>query len=52
MPLPWETPQPEPEKPSAPFALPPVDPIYVKDPVTGLYPGQRHELDIPDFLRR
>jgi hypothetical protein len=23
-----------------------------KDPVTGLWPGQRHPLDVPDFLRR
>ena len=27
------------------------DPETVPDAVTGLYPGQRHPLDIPDFIR-
>jgi hypothetical protein len=27
-------------------------PELQKDPVTGLWPGQQHPLDIPDFLRR
>ena len=30
----------------------PVRPELQKDPVTGLWPGQQHPLDIPDFLRR
>ena len=27
-------------------------PELIKDPMTGLYPGQRDPLDIPDFLKR
>lgn len=27
-------------------------PELVKDPRTGLWPGQRDEYDLPDFLRR
>jgi hypothetical protein len=55
MPLPWETP-PQPEPPTltlAPFALPPKPPRKtLADPITGLFPGQKHPLDIPDFLKR
>lgn len=28
------------------------NPLLVKNPVTGLWPGQKHPLDIPQFLRR
>jgi hypothetical protein len=30
----------------------PARPELRKSPLTGLYPGQNHPLDIPDFLRR
>jgi hypothetical protein len=39
MTFPWEIP-------------PPVRPELVKDPVTGLYPGQKDHNDIPGFLKR
>jgi hypothetical protein len=34
-----------------PWEQPP-RPELVKDPATGLWPGQKHPEDIPDFLRR
>jgi hypothetical protein len=40
MTYPWET------KPV------PVRPELIKDPVTGLYPGQKDHDDIPGFLKR
>lgn len=46
--LPWE----KPEIPA--LALPwatPSRPELTKDPVTGLWPGQAHPMDIPDFLK-
>lgn len=27
------------------------DPLTVRNPTTGLWPGQEHPLDIPDFIR-
>lgn len=47
--LPWET------RKVKPLALPwnaPTRPELVKDPVTGLWPGQQIKDDIPDFLKR
>lgn len=32
--------------------MPPVRPELVKNPFTGLYPGQRDADDIPGFLKR
>lgn len=29
-----------------------VSELLQRNPVTGLYPGQRDKLDLPDFLRR
>lgn len=49
MTFPWEA---VPYVVHPPVKLPWVRPELVKDPVTGLYPGQRHPDDIPDFLRR
>jgi hypothetical protein len=35
-----------------PWEAKPVRPELVKDPTTGLYPGQRDPDDIPGFLKR
>lgn len=35
-----------------PWETKPVRPELMKDPVTGLYPGQQHPDDVPGFLRR
>jgi hypothetical protein len=45
MTLPWEAPTPVPPPK-------PPRPDLAKDPVTGLWPGQRTPEDLPDFLRR
>jgi len=37
---------------TSPWIAKPARPELTKDPVTGLYPGQKHEHDIPGFLRR
>lgn len=51
MSMPWDVP---PEPVRAPWDVPskPVRPELVKDPVTGLYPGQIDADDIPGFLKR
>jgi hypothetical protein len=45
MTFPWEN-----TKPRMPWE--PLPPALIKNPLTGLWPGQQHPLDIPDFLRR
>jgi hypothetical protein len=47
--MPWDKP---PEPVRAPWDAKPARPELVKDPVTGLYPGQLDADDIPGFLRR
>jgi hypothetical protein len=51
MSMPWDVP---PEPVRAPWDVPPkpVRPELVKDPATGLYPGQLDADDIPGFLKR
>jgi hypothetical protein len=55
MTAPWETkPWDAPLAPWHPAIAPPkpLRPELQRDPVTGLWPGQQHTGDIPDFLRR
>lgn len=40
--MPWEKPTPTDA---------PLDPLLIRNPITGLLPGQRDELDLPEFLR-
>ena len=47
--MPWDKP---PEPVHAPWDTKPVRPELIKDPVTGLYPGQLDADDIPGFLKR
>jgi hypothetical protein len=47
--MPWDA---SPEPIRAPWDAKPVRPELVKDPVTGLYPGQLDADDIPGFLKR
>jgi hypothetical protein len=47
--MPWDV---SPEPVRAPWDVKPVRPELVKDPVTGLYPGQLDADDIPGFLKR
>jgi hypothetical protein len=51
MSMPWDKP-PEPVRAPCDVSTKPVRPELVKDPVTGLYPGQADAYDIPGFLRR
>jgi hypothetical protein len=44
MTFPWEQPPPLP--------FPGTRPELIKDPITGLYPGQKDRNDIPGFLKR
>jgi hypothetical protein len=55
MTLPWENPPDVMErrrKGLPDYEKPPLRPDLAKDPVTGLWPGQRTPEDLPDFLRR
>jgi hypothetical protein len=57
MPLPWEQIGQVGPVGAPPIALPPWEQPKpprktLADPITGLFPGQKHPLDIPDFLRR
>jgi hypothetical protein len=46
---PWDVPD---DIPGFLVPVPSVRPELIKDPITGLYPGQMDADDIPGFLRR
>lgn len=49
---PWEQPDYRDAQRAARNALEATRSQLIKDPVTGLWPGQKHPEDIPDFLTR